>query len=89
MSSYDLSVLSEDDLKLLISEWCSEYGAVGEVRILHFEQPEPSDFALVSMASAEDAMDVVDALGGVDYGCMVIVRLQLAGVRRAALMSCH
>lgn len=89
MPDHDLSMMSDADLKLLVSEWCSEFGAVDEVQILHFERPEPADFALVNMASPEDAMDVVDALGGVDYGRMVIVPLQPVSVRRVALMYSH
>jgi hypothetical protein len=66
-----------DDVEMeeLITERCSEFGLVTDIEIRREADPYCYDFAIVEMSTEEEASEVVNKLGGKEYGSSVVMKI--------------
>jgi hypothetical protein len=71
----DAAEFDEMELQEMISERCSELGAVMDIEIRKINDPYRYDLAIVEMSTDEEASEVVRELGGKEYGSSVVMRI--------------
>jgi hypothetical protein len=76
MIKLDLRAMSEDDLKKVVVERCSEFGSVSSVTIVKHEHRYSFALAAVEMSTPHETLAVLKNLGDSKVDNMVVIRIE-------------
>jgi hypothetical protein len=75
MLTLDLAGLPDAEIKTLITERCSELGAVGAIAVYRPYSPDQFPFALVEMSDPVEVENVARTIGDFVFGRAALVKL--------------